>query len=186
MGWTRQTQRWLKPVYSVETLCNTAKVFVAKLRHLALPWRSRWRLACHRELYSLGPTLAPHIALITPTLNPLKPECECVFLMCKTASQGWRQRESGDLFSWTLFLHPSDSFPYFWNTNGRSRWSACIRRLGVGAPSLLLCRSHLLPSLFALLSVAFSCRPINHAYAYTRIHTLTYPHICQQLAPADI
>lgn len=186
MGWTRQTQRWLKPVYSVETLCNTAKMFVAKLRHLALPWRSRWRLACHRELYSLGPTLAPHIALITPTLNPLKPECECVFLMCKTASQGWRQRESGDLFSWTLFLHPSDSFPYFWNTNGRSRWSACIRRLGVGAPSLLLCRSHLLPSLFALLSVAFSCRPINHAYAYTRIHTLTYPHICQQLAPADI
>lgn len=159
-------------------------MFVAKLRHPALPWRSGWRLACRRELYSLQPTLAPHIALITPTLSPLKPECECVFLMCKTASQGWRQRESGDLFSSTLFLQPSDSFPYFWNTNGRGHWSACIRRLGVGAPSRLLCRSHLLPSLFALLSVAFSCRLINHTYTYTP--RLTYTHICQQLASADI
>lgn len=72
----------------------------------------------------------------------------------------------------------STPFPPSWSTNGRSRWSACIRRSRVGAPSLLLRRSHLLPSLFALLSVAFSCRPINHTYTYTHTHTeLTYTHI---------
>lgn len=53
-----------------------------------------------------------------------------------------------------------------------------------GPPSLLLCRSHLLPSLFALLSVAFSCRPINQTYTYTP--GLTHAHICQQLAAADV
>lgn len=94
--------------------------------------------------------------------------------MCHVRNRGWRQRASGDLYSCTLFLHPSDSFPYFWNTNGRSCWLACIRRLGVGAPSLLLCRSHLLPRLFALLSVAFSCQPINQTYIHTRADTCTH------------
>lgn len=44
------------------------------------------------------------------------------------------------------------------------------------APSLLLCLSHLLPSLFALLSVALPCQPIHQTHTDT--HGLKYTHVC--------
>lgn len=70
---------------------------------------------------------------------------------------------------WTLSLHPCDSFLIF-----LIQMAASAGRHASGAwewaPSLLLCRSHLLPSLFALLSAALPCRPI-HQQADTLRHT---------------
>lgn len=177
------TQRWLKPVYSTETLCNTAEMLVAKL---SPSWQSRRRLACRRELCSLLPTLAPHIRPDCSNTEPTKAESVRVCFSCVKPQVGAGDRRNLEtFFPEHCFSTP---FPYFWSTNGRSLWSACIRRSGVGAPSLLLRRSHLLPSLFALLSVAFSCRPINHTYTYTHrsrhIHTSTHlsaTRLCRHL-----
>lgn len=50
------------------------------------------------------------------------------------------------------------------------------QEIGSGAPSLVLCSSHLLPHLFALLSVPLPFQPIHQTY--THILGLTRTHVC--------
>lgn len=74
-----------------------------------------------------------------------------------------------------MSLHPSDSFLI-----SLIQMAAGAGRHASGAwewaPSLLLCRSHLLPSLFALLSAALPCQPIHQTHTDTL--GLTYTHVC--------
>lgn len=78
-------------------------------------------------------------------------------------------------FSRTLSLHPTDSFliSLIQMAVGAGRHASGAWKW---APSLLLCRSHLLPSLFVLLSVALHCQPIHQTH--TDKLGLTYTHVC--------
>lgn len=134
---------------------------------------------CHWALHSLWPTLAPYLALISPLLS-WNPQCKCIFVCVRPRepereSEGVKKKERPFSLGWTLSLHPSDSFLI-----SLIQMAASAGRHASGAwewaPSLLLRLSHLLPSLFALLSAALPCQPIHQTHTDTL--GLTYTHVC--------
>lgn len=92
--------------------------------------------------------------------------CVCVYKRARKTEGVKMKARAFSPLGWTLSLHPSDSFLIspIQMAASAGRHASEAREW---APSLLLCRSHLLPSLFALLSTALPCQ---HIHQHTDAH----------------